>query len=146
MKISWFFGTLFLSIYILFSYSCSKEKAPKDIILIDTVRVSSSVKGWGLYSWKDQNDWYYTVLYGTNRTKTIEEIQFISSTALQVAKLNSVESLKNLFSRLAPKENIMWYSCVEASPSFSLPPENIINEIKDYCLERQLELTILHCK
>ena len=34
-----------------------------------------SMKGYELYSWEKGGQWYFSVLIGTNREKTLEEIQ-----------------------------------------------------------------------
>ncbi len=36
---------------------------------------AGSMKGYELYSWQDGDRWYFSVLVGTNRNKTLDEIR-----------------------------------------------------------------------
>ncbi|MFC1940340.1 hypothetical protein ACFLXO_06645 [Chloroflexota bacterium] len=39
-----------------------------------TDKLPHSFKGYELYSWEEDNQWHFTLITGTNRTKTMEEI------------------------------------------------------------------------
>jgi len=52
----------------------SNEIQPVDKLDISTVSFAHSMKGWKLYSWPDGSYWNYSVLIGTNRVKSYEEV------------------------------------------------------------------------
>jgi len=54
------------------------------LTISDVAQFPPSMKGYELYSWEEDNQWHFTLITGTNRTKTMEEItseeDFISET------------------------------------------------------------------
>lgn len=106
---------------------------------IDTLSFSNSMKGWELYSWKVQNNMVYSILPGTNRMKTTEEI--IQNTI----RVSSQDSLYLLLDRFAPEEYLFWtgnYSPAETVPEvrFCLPNSSVIDDIRKYCLSKHINL------
>ena len=63
-----------------------------------------SMKGYELYSWKVNNHWYYSLLPGTNRLKSYEEI-----TAPAVVKRDTA-GLKAELRKLSRGEEVIWMS------------------------------------
>ncbi len=49
----------------------------------------TSMKGYELYSWKIKGHWYYSLLPGTNRLKTSDEITATSAVRRDAAVLKS---------------------------------------------------------
>jgi hypothetical protein len=135
---------------ILGSFSfinCSKEKNqepdPVKLINLDTLSFSHSMKGWELYSWPNGNDWNYSILAGTNRLKTYDEV--ITNKIV----VFGVDSLKMLLDKLPVNEEIFWISegwlesiWGSGYGNLSLPDNNTINEIKNYCSQKELVLSI----
>jgi len=72
-------------------------------------------KGVELYSWQDRPNegWRFALLPGTNRTKFLDEIRGGQDT------FDSVQSLKNALSLLAPGEYVSW-NHVDSMP---FPPD-----------------------
>ncbi len=124
------FGTVFIS----FS-GCTKENKVNDSGLvsfdIDTVNFTHSMKGWELYSWLDENDFSYSILMGTNRSKTNSEVIH------NKIAVNGLDSLKRLLARMPAGEVIFWNSYPE---SCSMPNQEIIDEITDFCSTRNILL------
>ena len=62
---------------IIFAVACTKKESGAQPILsefdLDTISLSKSFKGWELYSWPVNNNWYYSLLNGTNRNKFCSE-------------------------------------------------------------------------
>ena len=145
MKIQFLILLPIILLTFLYTYGCKKETQQQEYIVSDTTKISTSLKGWDLYSWQVGDEWYYSILYGTNRLKTPEEIQFITSSSAQIAKLNSLDNLKKILSKLAASENIMWYACLSGSLAFSLPSETVVNDVKQFCTDKQLILSIRPC-
>jgi hypothetical protein len=126
---------------------CSKgnndEIKPVDLINLDTISFSHSMKGWELYSWPNGNNWNYSILIGTNRTKTYDEV---TTNKIIVA---GKDSLKMLLDKFPENEYIFWIgkgwleSCWDGNyGNLSLPDNKTINEIKEYCTSRKLVLGI----
>lgn len=109
----------------------------------DTVSFLPSMKGWELYSWPNGNDWNYSILGGTNRTKSYKEVT--TNTFIVAGK----DSLKMLLDKIPDNEFIFWAgtgwleNCWSGDyGNFSLPDSNTVNEIKEYCIQKKLNLTI----
>ncbi len=125
---------------------CSEEKNPEidpvNKVNFDTLTFSHSMKGWELYSWPKGNDWRYSILPGTNRVKSYGEV---TSNLIVCGK----DSLKMLLNKFPEGENIFWLSEEWLKKSWStsygnlsLPADNIVTEIKDYCTQKKLVLNI----
>ena len=109
-----------------------------------------SVKGYELYSWRSSGTWYFTLITGTNRLKTLEEIaapenveegDWVKITAAGVPELKAV------LARLPTGTQISWVSARHLDPSerepgsrIRRPPVWVFMELKAYCSERALEL------
>ncbi|MCX6223548.1 MAG: hypothetical protein NTV01_02130 [Bacteroidia bacterium] len=129
--------------------SCTKEKnqepGPVGIINMDTISFHNSMKGWELYSWSNGNDWNYSVLVGTNRLKSYEEV---TRNKIIVC---GIDSLKMLLNKFPINEAISWIgeewleSCWQENyGELSLPDENTLSEIRDYCILKKLILTVIN--
>jgi hypothetical protein len=117
-------------------------------------KIGHSFKGWELYSWQEEKEWHFTLMYGTNRNKYLEEVVSIVNTKEHnhVTGLNAIKSVLN---KLPENEEIFWHTwyltpqCSAATGQstletidFSLPPENIVNNIADYSQQHGLKLYI----
>lgn len=145
MKIIHSLFILLIAIILFYNSGCSKETKEKEIIVADTTILSTSLKGWDLYSWQIGNERYYSLLYGTNRDKTVEEVQFITNSTAQIAKVNSIIDLKNILLKITPAENIYWHACYSGSENISMPIDSIITDLKIFCIARKLNLQIIPC-
>jgi len=103
-------------------------------------KLPQSSKGYELYSWEQDNQWHFTLITGTNRTKTMEEItsgdDYISETGWVKIHVTGVDEIKHILSRLPQGESVLW--CDElhigqtTDTDLQLPPENITDAIKEY--------------
>lgn len=126
-------------------WGCSEETNPVgDNKKLDTLSISPSMKGWELYSWPEDGGWNYSVLIGTNRVKTYQEVVENELTVM------GKDSLKMLLNKFPANETIMWLGSEWLTNSWSgshedlsLPETAIINDIKAYCTQKQLELIVL---
>ena len=64
----------------------------------------TSMKGYELYSWKIKGHWYYSLLPGTNRLKTYQEITAPGTVRRDAA------GLKAELQKLAKGEEVFWMS------------------------------------
>jgi hypothetical protein len=137
-----------LFIFVSFSFiNCSKDKNqeldPVVLLNLDTISFEHSLKGWELYSWPNGNDWNYSILTGTNRLKSYEEV-----TENEIIVFGK-DSLKMLLDKFPVNEEIFWASEGWLDRiwggnfgNLSLPDDKIINEIKSYCSQKELLLSI----
>lgn len=112
-----------------------------------------SMKGYELYSWEDNSVWNYTLITGTNRTKTFEEIssnENIVEGGWVKISTNDNDKLKQLIEKLPEDELVFWmgndwiqlawgnnYGNVE------LPSENTQNELLIFCNTNNVRLSIV---
>ncbi len=139
---------LFSLISTTFAISgCSKgnnnEMHPVDLINPDTISFNHSMKGWELYSWPNGNDWNYSILVGTNRTKSYSEV-----TKNKIIVFG-IDSLKMLLDKFPENEYLFWVGKEWLSTCWgsnygdlALPDNKTINEIKEYCAGKKLVLSI----
>ena len=115
---------------IVFIFSCSDAKQP----------LPASMKGYELYSWQKNGNWNFTLMTGTNRNKTFDEIISVKNIETNDAvKINvsDVEELKDVFNRLPSGQIITWVSRVKG---VEWPPLPIVKEITAYSKSRKLIL------
>jgi len=99
----------------------------------------TTMKGMELYSWQNKNgEWQYVVLVGTNRNKTLDEIQ---SSPLDL------QGVKVAIAQLAVGESLFWTNNVYDTSSsqtvnLPFPPTSVVNELKDFAREKQVDLYI----
>jgi hypothetical protein len=110
-----------------------------------------SVKGYELYSWLQNDQWNYTLITGTNRDKTTQEIVTAGYTVntdgwvnIHVTGLNAIEQVISL---LPAGEFVTWLSGPRSDDpqfavNFALPTADDIAAIKAYADQHNLNLTV----
>ncbi len=99
----------------------------------------TAFKGMELYSWQTKNgEWQYSLLVGTNRNKTVEEI---------LSAPLDLQETKNAIAKLAMGESLFWTNNVydpgsSQSVNFSFPPDAVVNELKEFARDKQIDLYI----
>lgn len=136
----------------------SLEQAGK---LIDKLSITSivklphSMKGYELYSWSDDSHWHFTLITGTNRNKTLEEIttqgDYISESGWVKAQVVGVDAINDVLSRLPQNEHVSWREdqfvispepAEQTNVKLRLPPEQIIDTVKEHASRNSLDLVI----
>ena len=121
-------------------FSCSEKtsdsiKPSTSLIDLDTITLGHSMKGWEIYSWQSGSTWNYSILMGTNRAKSYNEV------VTNKIVVSGVDSLKKLLDKLPVNEYVTWFSKIAgqtSSGSLSLPDSQTVNEITAYCAQKQL--------
>jgi hypothetical protein len=98
------------------------------------------MKGYELYSWEEESQWHFTLITGTNRIKTAEEItseeDSISETGWVKIRVAGTDAIKDVVSRLPEGESVFWCDELRIGQSteidFQLPPEQITDAIEEY--------------
>lgn len=91
-----------------------------------------SMKGYELYSWQEGAQWKFSLLIGTNREKTLEEIK-----AADVV-LSGVDELTSSLEKIPAGQYVAWSS----RETLSFPPEEIRNKVEKVCKDQGLILNI----
>ncbi|MCP4537888.1 MAG: hypothetical protein GY832_12155 [Chloroflexi bacterium] len=96
--------------------------------------IPESMKGYELYSWQVQDEWHFALVVGTNRIKTYEEISSLE------ASVQGSEALKRELDKLPGGEQVIWST--QWVPNTTLPPDEVIDEIKAHCEQRGIQLVV----
>ena len=91
-----------------------------------------SMKGYELYSWQDGNQWRFSLLVGTNREKTLDEIKDTKTVLL------GVDALTAALEQMPAGQYVTWSS----RETLSFPPDDIIEQVKQISEEKGLILSI----
>jgi diacylglycerol kinase len=99
----------------------------------------TAFKGMELYSWQNEDGgWQYAILEGTNRNKTLEEVQ---ATPLDL------QGVKNAIAKMAVGESLFWMNSVYDTRSsqtlhLPFPPDTIVDELMGFAREAQVDLYV----
>ncbi|MDD5604438.1 MAG: hypothetical protein RBR99_05500 [Dehalococcoidales bacterium] len=107
-------------------------------------------KGYELYSWPKEEKWMFTLITGTNRTKTVKELttveDYISETGWVNIHCSSVDDIQTALSKLPAGELVVWCGELHIGETegvdFKLPPEQIVGDIKTHCEALGLDLVV----
>jgi hypothetical protein len=114
------------------TYNIRVNGDPAGQIDVAALLEGHSMKGYELYSWQSDGNWFFSLLIGTNRMKTIEEITD------PVVQLEGVDSLKEQLAKLPSREFVSWFA-FQSEPGAAYPPAKIVEEIQKVCLARGLQ-------
>jgi hypothetical protein len=126
-------------------------KLIKKLTIADIDSLPRSMKGYELYSWQVDNHWHFTLITGTNRNKTLDEIisgeDFISEAGWVNVHLLGVDAAKSVLSKLPHDEFVTWLAGIreqtsQSAVSICLPTGPIIQDIKEYALGHGLDFTV----
>jgi hypothetical protein len=106
--------------------ACSKDAAQNS---------KPMFKGVELYSWPDDKKgaWFFALCEGTNRNKTLIEIQ------QGCRRFDNVDELKKALAAMPPGENVMWSS---PFPELPLPPPEVLDDVSKAAAVYKLELSV----
>jgi len=90
-----------------------------------------SMKGYELYSWKDGDQWKFSLLVGTNREKTLEEIKSADIV------LSGVDELTSTLQKIPAGQYVTW----STRETLFFPPEDILKQVEQTCKDEGLILS-----
>jgi hypothetical protein len=130
----------------------SLEQAGKlidKLSITDVDKLPRSAKGYELYSWEEDNQWHFTLIMGTNRTKTMEEITSEEDVISEAGWVNihvvGEDAIKTVLSRLPQGESVYWCDELHIGQTggmnidLQLPPEQITDTIREYAKQCGLD-------
>lgn len=113
----------------------------------------ASPKEYELYSWVGEEGWQFTLITGTNRIKSVEEIIFADDVVDHAGWVritaSGVQELKSTLDKVPGSQEIFWVDgsrvagAGEDTP-FSLPPEDIIQQVQQHSDQLELKMHIVH--
>ncbi len=110
-----------------------------------------SMKGYELYSWQQDNQWNYTLITGTDRDKTTQEIITANNTVTADGWVNihvtGLDALEAVLARVSHSDFVSWVSgrpadSAQFGVTFALPPADILIAIKTYADQHGLNLVV----
>lgn len=138
--------------FTLLLFGCKQDKeesSPIQNSYLDTLVVPHEMKGYELYSWQEENDWYFSVMAGTNRIKTYAEVISVNSSAVHLITVKGIDTLKLVLTKFPENEYISWIGegWLQSSwggnfGNLQLPPKNYIDEITDFCILKKLNMQV----
>jgi hypothetical protein len=105
-----------------------ENRKDRNVRLIEKPAAATSMKGWELYIWQKDGDTYFSLLRGTNRLKTDEEITG--------AAVKGIDAIKPKLDELKPGE--MVFPCGRRLPDVA--PQEPAKAIKDHCHKLGLDV------
>ncbi len=113
-------------------------------------KLPRAFKGYELYSWEEEGQWHFTLITGTNRIKTIEEItsegDSVSVTGWVKIQVVGADAIKDVLSRLPEGESVFWCDELHIGQStetdLQLPPEQITDAIEKYAKQCGLDFVV----
>jgi hypothetical protein len=128
------------------NFSTSSEPTPNpDLYPCDNLPAvraeEKAFKGIELYSYPNSDDqWVFSVLSGTNRIKTYQEV---------TGQSLNINQLENCFCKLAVGESIKWGNTAYGSDedfsfhAFPIPPDTLQSNVFSLALDCEIELVAL---
>jgi len=95
-------------------------------------QLAESMKGYELYSWQDGSQWKFSLLVGTNREKTLDEVKSTDTVLI------GVDALKSALENVPSGQYITWSS----KDTLSFPPDDIIKQVEQISKDKGLILNI----
>ena len=117
---------LFVILSTIFLSACGATSEPA------ATPFPESMKGYELYSWQDGSQWRFSILIGTNREKTLDEIK-----SADVA-ISGIDELKSTLEQIPAGQYITW----STRETLSFPPEDILKQVEQTCNDKGLILNI----
>ena len=123
----------------------AENKETEALQVLISTPLPASMKGYELYSWDSNGVWHYTLITGTNRNKTYQEITSTENTVTEnwvKITVKSSNDLKQLLSQVPAGGKVLWSSFAVRTPGFALPPDTIIEEVKQFCTTLSITLQV----
>jgi len=133
--------------------ACSKENKSiqkSSYSYFDTLEVTHSMKGWEIYSWPDGSGWHYSILVGTNRLKTLDEVTSGLPSEQHLITVTGTDSLKLVLTKFPENEYLSllgkgWLQSSWGSNfgNLQLPSRNIVDDVTQFCISKKLNLQVI---
>jgi hypothetical protein len=144
-------STFIVAVVLIVSACTPSISTPTPPTIVGTP-LPHSTKGYELYSWEENHEWHFTLITGTNRLKSLEEIisnqNIVEEGGWVKISVQGIEAIQKALSGLPQHEEIFWadktwleQAQVQAGP-IMLPSQETIDIIQEYCKQLGLQLTV----
>jgi len=116
-------------------------------------QLPESMKGYELVSWQTNEDWNFTLITGTDRSKTFEEIMApdsrVGEDGFVKITVSGDSQIKKVFDRLPANTQVFWSGMdlsgqvPEGTVYFTYPSKKIMNDLMNYCAKIHINLVVL---
>lgn len=113
----------------------------------------ASLKGFDLMSWQVGDAWNFTLVTGTNREKTFEELMApdssVDENGFVKITVSGIEQIKKVIDRLPAKSQVFWGGMdlagqvPEGTLYFAFPPQDMMDELIAYAKDLGVDLVSL---
>jgi hypothetical protein len=119
-------SSLLVTLLALSLSSCQGAAQP------EATQLANSTKGYELYSWQEGDQWRFSLLVGTNREKSLDEIKSTDNI------LPDLDTLISTLEKIPSGQYVTWSS----RETLSFPPDRIIKQVEEVCKDKGLILNI----
>lgn len=147
--LGWF---LFLIGWLMVVVACSPRAPVPETVDPVPRNLPLSVKGYALYSWRARGAWYFTLITGTDRVKTVEEItegqNLIDPAGWVKLSVKGADAVKELLEGLGAGDTVMWVGpqwwqeVTGARSPFALPDQQVIDDLVQHAAMKGLVLEV----
>jgi hypothetical protein len=140
---------LVLIALMLSGFSGSRKRPP--IQYPPTKPLPSHMKAYELYSWRVDREWYYTLIAGSYRPKTVDEITLGENTVEEVRvklTIHGVHDLQATLEQLPPNAQVKWWGPRGLEQAgmrpgdLALPSHRVVNDVQEQCQELGIHLRV----
>ncbi len=113
----------------------------------------SSMKGYELYSWQNGAEWNFTLITGTNRSKSFDEIiaqgNTISADGFIKISVTGMEEIQKVLGLLSKGEQVFWAGMdlggqvPSGTVYLTFPSQKMIDDLMQFCSDHKITLQIL---
>ena len=142
---------LSLVILALLLVSCESQTSLPRAGGPPTEPLPPSIKGYELYSWRVGQEWYFTLITATNRTKADQEItspENVIENGWTKVTVQGIDDVEVALAQLPPDTYVVWLGpqTLEGrgvSPGdLALPPRRTLEEFREQCQDLGVQLEI----
>jgi len=112
-----------------------------------------SLKGYEIMSWQVGEIWNFTLVSGTNREKSFEELlspdSFVDETGFLKVTVSGFEQIKEVINRLPEDSEVFWGGIdlsgqvTAGTPYFSFPPQSEMDDLIAYAKDNGVTIVSL---
>jgi hypothetical protein len=131
--------------------SCDLSRGLPSPGQVPTKPLPPSLKGYELYSWQVGREWYFTLISGTNRIKTVQEIASGENTIGEdwvKVTVQGVHDIQVTLERLPSDAHVVWLGpqALKRRGSrpgvLALPPRRDVEDVQAHCQELGVRLEV----
>jgi hypothetical protein len=124
---------VFIVTFLVLLVNCQQLTSPQNDKFETNYIFPESMKGYELYGWVEDGENYFTIITGTNRNKSVEEIRsddcLTVGNAWSKIKVKGIEALQNVAKQIPKGETIIWMGGLPDYPTIS---NDLVMNIKKY--------------